>query len=192
MPNAKEKYVLQYNKLGLVVPPQAMDTPLGFLTNLFVFVIPFAVLAGHTHWPFPPMLLHGAPTFRAFEAAGVMSENKIAETEVLLLIHLIVRLALFPGFIKKYVSYFSEDDPPPLELINGWPRQIIGMFKFGLFTLALPLVWGVIAAAIHYLSSKFVFCTLCLLGVGISFLTEGLMDLCLYLTLRRKYWREGS
>lgn len=192
MSDANGGYTIRFNEKGIVVPPQTTDMPVGFFTAYFSLILPFVPFIRIPELGLPSVVLQYTPTFRSFLAAGLLSESKLEQIELVIFIHLLMRCAVFPVFRHKYLALFSLGPPPPIELRDAWPRQFVWVLKFGLAAIAISLTWGPIAKLLQTLTAKSLFCTLGALGVGLSLATEGLMDLGLYLTARRKYWRESS
>jgi hypothetical protein len=187
---SKSSFIIRYNSKGLVIPPQTADRPLGFASGLFGFLFPLVSLIERPNLQLSPVILQYTPTFRQIQAAHLLQESNVAEIELLILIYVVLRLAIYPIFRNRILSQFSEDRGPPVELKRSWPIQITATLKFGIIALAISLTWGFIAEPLHSLTPKFVFCTLGVLGVSFFALTEGLMDFCLFRTVYRKYWRK--
>ena len=190
MITSKSRYKPNYNAKGAVIPPQTMGTPFGFALAVSVFLLPFAPRLQFFYEGASPLFFQFLPSFWALRKADLISNSDLAKVEMFTAIYVIARLAYFPFFRSRYVSFFSEACPPPVEMDRAWPSQISGAFKAGAILVVGSLTLGLVTYFENALNPKYAFCILEAFGGGCMAVTEGFMDLGLYSAFRSRFWHK--
>lgn len=187
MVNEFKSYQFSYNKAGEIIPPQPASTAFGTLLLLFGFATPLIPYL-HAQVGLSPMFIGYFPSFWALKRAGYVSNGELALIEVSTLVWLTLRVVHCALFRNRLLSFFSEANPPPIDLQARWPIQFSGFLKIGGLLFAAPLALGPSLLAEGAFNPRYAFYLDASFGGGCIFVTEGLASLGLYLTFRSRFW----
>jgi hypothetical protein len=176
---------LEYNKEGYLVGPQASEMPVGLLTLFIGLLAPFFVL-GIKQGPYQPWLLQKALTFKVAIAQGILSEFQVYETEVSLVLVVMLRFCAFPAFKAKYDKKYFGANPPPEKLRTAWLKQIRKLFVLWSSFIFLFLFIGGLFG--RDTSTKMIVFSLFGLTGSVSLFAESVMSLALYAHFYFKFW----
>jgi hypothetical protein len=190
MSDAENKSAFNY-RMPKLAPPQSTDTFVGSVTAYIALVLPLLKFIPVYSVFVAPIVLQHTPTFASFEKAHLVSSSQVASFEMLIFVYLIVRAAYFPFLRARAFAKYSEG-LLPVEFHKMWPRQVSVMLRVGIALIAVSLTWGWLAEPLRLAPSRFVFGTLSVLGIGLVFLTEGILDLGLYISFRSRLLIERS